>query len=128
MMLNSLLLVEDNEDDEYLALRVLRKAGISEIIVARDGKDALALLMDSRQPLPDIVLLDLRLPKFDGLKLLERLRDDDRTRTLPVLILTSSEDPGDHESCCRLGAFGIIRKPLEVSEFTQVLTLLTNNG
>jgi CheY-like chemotaxis protein len=128
MLVNSLLLVEDNEDDEYLALRVLRKAGIVNISVVRDGREAFELLMDSSLPLPDILLLDLRLPGFDGLKILEGLRHNERTRMLPAVILTSSEDPGDHETCGRIGVLEVIRKPLALSDFRRVIAGLANNG
>lgn len=117
----SVLLVEDNSDDEYLATRTLRKAGISAIRVARDGQEALALLLAPDQPLPDLLLLDLRLPKIDGLEVMAALRGNDRTRDLPIMALSSSEDPHDQEACQRLGVLRFLSKPLDLIEFQQIL-------
>lgn len=128
MIPNSLLLVEDNEDDEYLSMRLLRKVGFGAITVARDGSEAVDLLLDHDQPLPELLLLDLRLPKLDGLEVLARIRSNERTRSLPVLVLTSSEDPSDRDTCHRLGAFSILRKPLQMSELEQALALLDARG
>lgn len=122
MTIHSLLLVEDNADDEYLSLRVLRKAGVADITVVRDGREAIDRLLDAALPLPQMVLLDLRLPRIDGLQVLEKLRADERTCSLPVLVLTSSEDPRDREVCQRLGAFGFLGKPLELVEFRMALS------
>ena len=83
MLLNSLLLVEDNKDDEYLAMRVLRKAGIGAVTVARDGIEAIDVLLDNTRPLPDILLLTCVSLKFDGLDVLGRLRHNDRTKDAP---------------------------------------------
>lgn len=122
-----ILLVEDNSDDEYLALRTLRKMGFENVSVAHDGQEAVDVLLGDEQtglrpsePPPALVLLDLRLPKFDGLEVLNRLRHAERTMYLPVYILTSSEDPHDREACLRLGARAILSKPLTVAAFAAV--------
>src|SRR6267154_1932291 len=91
-----ILLVEDNPDDEALTLRALRKNNISnEVVVARDGVAALDYLQGDGKPLPAVVLLDLKLPKVDGLEVLRRLRAEPRTKLLPVVILTSSTEEKD---------------------------------
>jgi len=124
----SILLVEDNSDDEFLALRTLHKMGFNEVRVARDGREAINLLLGDevtgappRVENPRFVLLDLRLPKLDGLEVLRKLRGDERTRTLPIYILTSSEDPHDKEVCRELGTLGFLPKPLTVESFSAVL-------
>jgi two-component system, response regulator len=120
----SVLLVEDNSDDEFLAVRTLRKAGVTAISVARDGEEALAVLLAADRPLPDLLLLDLRLPKIDGLELMAKLRDNDRTSSLPVIVLSSSEDPRDHEACRQFGIRTFLSKPLDIIEFKQALATL----
>jgi len=122
MMPSSVLLVEDNSDDEFLARRVLRKAGITVIRVARDGQEALDMLLTSGEPLPEMLILDLRLPKIDGLKVFSELRRQERTMSLPVLILTSSDDPEDREACLRLGALAFLIKPLELNDLKQLFS------
>jgi DNA-binding response OmpR family regulator len=116
------MLVEDNVDDEFLAMRTLRKAGIAEISVARDGQEALNLLLTSGRPLPEMLILDLRLPRVDGLKLFAELRSHERTMALPVLVLTSSDDPRDRETCLTLGAMAFFTKPLELGGLLQLLS------
>jgi len=122
MMPSSVLLVEDNSDDEFLARRVLRKAGITVIRVARDGQEALDMLLTSGEPLPEMLILDLRLPKIDGLKVFSELRRQEKTMSLPVLILTSSDDPEDREACLRLGALAFLIKPLELNDLKQLFS------
>lgn len=113
------LLVEDNRDDEELALWSLGKAGLTHVTVAHDGLEALTLLLGSspsagEEPLlPDILLLDLRLPKIDGLEVLKQLRGNERTKMLKVFALTSSEDPQDKKICSDLGVIAFFSKPLE---------------
>jgi two-component system response regulator len=127
-----ILLVEDNLDDEMLTLRALRKSNIAnEIMVARDGVDALDYLFGTgsyagRDPydLPAIVLLDLKLPKIDGLDVLRRLRADDRTALLPVVILTSSDEEQDIIESYRLGANSYIRKPVDFNQFAEAVQQL----
>jgi CheY-like chemotaxis protein len=120
MMPKSVLLVEDNPDDRFLAERVLRKAGVTLIRKAEDGQTALDMLLTSGDTLPEMVILDLRLPKVDGLKVLSELRDNERSLALPVIILTSSNDPTDREACLKLGAIAYLNKPLELSALQQL--------
>lgn len=113
----SILLVEDNPDDEKLMIRALRRANIAnEIRVARNGEDALNILF-SDTPLPIVVLLDIKLPKVDGLEVLKRLRADDHTKLLPVVILTSSKEERDILDSYNLGANSYVWKPIEFNEF-----------
>jgi two-component system response regulator len=121
----TILLVEDNPDDEALTLRALRKNKIlNEVIVARNGVEALDYLFaagahagrDTRSQ-PQIILLDLKLPKIDGLEVLRRLRADPRTRLLPVAILTTSNEEQDILASYELGANSFIRKPVDFQQF-----------
>ncbi len=114
----SVLLIEDNCDDEWLAKWILKKAGITGIAVARDGQEALLMLHgDERNGFresctPELILLDLRLPKIDGLEVLKRIRSDPRTAAIFVLVLTSSEDPKDKQVAGKLGLTAFFTKPL----------------
>jgi CheY-like chemotaxis protein len=119
-----IMLVEDDPDHELLTIRALRKANIvSEIPVARDGEEALQMLFgkegDEPPRLPQVVLLDLKLPKIDGLEVLRRIRETDRTRMLPVVILTSSDEESDIVRSYRLGVNSYIRKPVNFNEFAE---------
>lgn len=122
-----ILLVEDNPDDEKLTLRALHKNNISnEVVVAHDGVEALGYLLGSESqvgnnsnPLPQVVLLDLNLPKLNGLEVLRRLRADERTKLLPVVILTSSNEEQDRISGYALGANSYVRKPIDFSQFVE---------
>ncbi|TMC79719.1 MAG: response regulator, partial [Chloroflexi bacterium] len=109
----AILLVEDNADDEALTLRAFRKNNLTnEIIVKRDGAEALAWLFDEEREVdPQVVLLDLKLPKVDGLEVLRRIRADSRTSLLPVVILTSSSVESDLVRGYELRANSYIRKP-----------------
>jgi two-component system, response regulator len=126
MMGKIILLVEDNPDDEALTLRAFKKCNIAnEVVIARDGQEALDYLFGTGQfagrlasDLPAVVLLDLKLPKIDGLEVLRRLRADERTRLAPVVILTSSREERDVISGYRLGANSYIRKPVDFEQFT----------
>jgi two-component system response regulator len=119
------LLVEDDPNDVVLTLRAFKKSKIvSEIVVARDGEEALDYLFATgahagRDPkvMPDLVLLDLKLPKFDGLEVLRRMRADLRTRRQPVVVLTSSSEEKDIVSSYDLGANGFVRKPVDFAKF-----------
>ena len=121
-----ILLVEDNRDDEALAVRAFHKADIPvEITVVRDGQEALDYLfspereaMPTGTDLPDLILLDLKLPKIDGIEVLKRLRAAPRGRYLPVVILTSSREQSDLIRCYEAGANSYIRKPLDFTEFS----------
>lgn len=118
------LLIEDNADDEFLAVWALKQAGIEEVMVVRDGKEALDALLGAGL-FPDLVLLDLNLPKIDGREVLRRIRENPGTRSLPVLILTSSEDVGDKEVCRRHGIVDFISKPLTHADIKQFMGLIT---
>ena len=120
-----ILLVEDNPDDEALTVRALKKSKIvNEVVVARDGVEALDYLFGEGAHAgrdlnggPQLVLLDLKLPKLDGLGVLRRLRGDERTRRLPVVILTSSSEEEDRIKCYDLGANSYVRKPVDFEQF-----------
>jgi CheY-like chemotaxis protein len=120
-----ILLVEDNPNDVELTLRAFEKTNLgNEIVVARDGEQAIHYLFATgphadRKPkdMPDIVLLDMKLPKLDGLGVLRRLRADKRTRRLPVVMLTSSREENDVASSYDLGANSFVRKPVDFGEF-----------
>src|SRR5881397_3528116 len=115
----TILLVEDNPDDEALTFRAFQKNNITNAVaVARDGAEALAYL-SSGTDLPQLVLLDLKLPKVDGLEVLRRLRADARTRLLPVVILTSSTEERDLVESYRLGANSYVRKPVDFTQFVE---------
>jgi two-component system response regulator len=123
----AILLVEDNPDDEALTIRAFKKNNIkNKVIVARDGVEALDYLFGTGPyagrdvtALPQVVLLDLKLPKVDGLEVLRRVRADERTRILPVVILTSSKEEQDVVSGYRLGANSYVRKPVNFDEFLE---------
>jgi len=125
-----ILLVEDNPDDEALTRRALAKNNIkNEVRVVRDGAEALELLFPtggqaSHAVMPAVVLLDLKLPKIDGLEVLRRIRADERTRLLPVVILTSSREERDLVSGYGLGANSYIRKPVDFGEFVEAVRQL----
>lgn len=128
-----ILLVEDNPDDEMLTVRSLRKSGIkNEILVARDGVEALDILLargpdrrDQPRPgLPAIVLLDLKLPKVDGLDVLREIRSRDATRLLPVVVLTSSTEEQDILRSYDMGANSYVRKPVDFQEFAEAVRQL----
>lgn len=123
----TILLVEDNPDDEALALRALKKNSIAnEVIVVHDGVEALDYLFGTGmyadrnlEEMPQVILLDLKLPRIDGLEVLKRLRMEERTRLLPVVILTSSKEEQDLLNSYRLGANSYIRKPVDFDQFTE---------
>jgi two-component system, response regulator len=113
-----ILLVEDDRCSEELALRALRKAGYDNVSVARDGVEALAMLLGEQgkpadRPEPALVLLDMKLPKIDGVGVLRRIRDHQRTSNLKVLTLSCSEDPQEIETCLELGVLAVLPKPLD---------------
>ncbi len=123
----TILLVEDNSDDEQLTLRAMRQSDVPNIIrVARDGAEALDHLFGATagSRLPDLVLLDLKLPKISGLEVLSRIRSDDRTRGLPIVILTSSDEEKDIVESYNLGANSYIRKPVDFDEFIDAVRQL----
>jgi CheY-like chemotaxis protein len=128
----TILLVEDNPDDEALAIRALKRNFISnEIIVAHDGVEALDYLFGTGvyadrdiSIKPTVILLDLKLPRIDGIEVLRRLREDDRTKLLPVVVLTTSSEEQDMLNSYSLGCNSYIRKPVDFIEFTEAVRQL----
>ena len=127
-----ILLVEDNPDDEALTLRALNKCNVAnEVVVARDGVEALDYLFGTGTHagrdlsiMPQLVLLDLKLPKIDGLEVLQRMRADERTRLLPVVVLTTSNEQRDIVESYKYGANSYTRKPVDFIEFTEAVQQL----
>jgi CheY-like chemotaxis protein len=127
-----ILLVEDNPDDEALTVRALKKSDVvSEIVVVRDGVEAVDYLFsegpfanDEPRALPQVVLLDLKLPKLDGLGVLRRIRADNRTSLLPVVILSSSDEETDRTQGYTLGANSYVRKPVDFEQFLKTASQL----
>ncbi len=127
-----ILLVEDNPDDESLAIRALKRNHIgNEIVVAHDGVEALDYLFgrgdyadrDIRIQ-PTVILLDLKLPRVDGIEVLRQLREDDRTRLLPVVVMTTSSEDQDRIDSYRLGCNSFIRKPVDFIQFSEAVRQL----
>jgi two-component system, response regulator len=122
-----ILLVEDHDDDVELTLMAFEKCNVvREVVVVRDGEEALDYLFAAgrhsgrvARAMPDVVLLDLKLPKIEGLDVLRRMRADDRTRRLPVVILTSSNEQRDIVSSYDLGANSFVRKPVDFAQFVE---------
>lgn len=127
-----ILLVEDNADDATLTLRAFKRSHVmNPIVVARDGIEALDFLFArgqyserTEEPLPTLVILDLKLPKLDGLGVLKAMRADARTQLLPVVILTSSKEEQDMISGYSLGANSYVRKPVDFTEFLEAVKVL----
>ncbi len=132
MQPKAILLVEDNPDDELLTLRALKKNNIlNEVVVAHDGVEALDYLYGTgsyagrdTSIMLEVVLLDLKLPRIDGLEVLRRLRADERTRLIPVIILTSSAEERDILNGYSLGANSYVRKPVDFGEFQEAVRQL----
>ena len=128
----TILLVEDNADDEALTVRALKKSNVvNNLAIARDGVEALDYLFSTGiysgqhvGVLPSLVLLDLKLPKLDGLEVLRRLRADERTKRLPVVVLTSSKEEQDLVKSYNYGANSYIRKPVDFNQFTEAVQQL----
>ncbi len=127
-----ILLVEDNPDDEALTIRAMKKNNIlNEIVVVRDGVEALDYLFGRKKyssrdvtEAPQLILLDLNLPKIGGLEVLRQIRTDDRTRLFPVVVLTSSREEKDLVESYKLGANSYIRKPVDFDQFTEAIRQL----
>lgn len=127
-----ILLIEDNKDDEDLTLRAFKKNNLrNEIKVVRDGVEALDFLFGTGQyagrdlsVMPQVVLLDLKLPKIDGLEVLRRIRSEPKTKLLPTVVLTSSKEDQDLVKSYSLGANSYVRKPVDFNEFVTAVTQL----
>ncbi|HEY6877181.1 MAG TPA: response regulator [Polyangiales bacterium] len=124
-----ILLVEDQPDDEVLTIRALKKNNIrNEVVVVRDGAEALDYLFArgayEQRELPQVILLDLKLPKVDGLEVLRQVRADPRTRCLPVIVLTSSKEESDILESYNLGANSYVRKPVDFDQFSEAVRQL----
>jgi len=125
-----ILMVEDTEDDALLALRSLRKGNIlNKVVLVEDGAEALDYLFGTdaddgrnQKPLPALVLLDLKLPKVGGLEVLRRIRADERTKLLPVIVLTSSDEELDLKTAYELGCNSYIRKPVDFEQFSAAVS------
>jgi two-component system response regulator len=131
----TILLVEDDENQVLLAMRALRKHGIvkevDEVVVAGDGEEALDYIFGTgsyagrdTDVMPEFVLLDVKLPKMDGLQVLERLRDDERTELLPVILFSSSREQEDVVAGYRLGANSYVAKPANFEKFSEAMQYL----
>jgi len=124
-MNGKILLVEDNEDDVELTLRALKKQKIAnQVVTARDGVEALDLIFGrngQKRVKPALILLDLKLPKVDGLDVLKAIREDEETSHYPVVVLTTSNEEDDIVSSYSLGAKSYIRKPVDFSQFTEAV-------
>ena len=124
-----ILLVEDNPDDEALTLRALKKNNIkNEVVVAHDGVEALDFLFGTgacagrdMRVVPDVILLDLKLPKIDGLEVLRTMRKNESTRLLPVVVLTTSNEEQDKLKSYDLGANSFVRKPVDFQQFVEAV-------
>ena len=131
-MNKTILLVEDNPDDAKLTLRAFKRNNmLNPILVARDGVEALDMLFArgayaerTGKPLPTLIILDLKLPKLDGLGVLKAVRGDGRTRLIPVVILTSSKEDEDLIQSYSLGANSYVRKPVDFAEFLEAVRIL----
>ncbi|HUF51888.1 MAG TPA: response regulator [Longimicrobiales bacterium] len=127
-----ILLVEDSPDDAALTIRALKKHNIlNEVVVARDGVEALDFLFGTgahagrnTSALPQLILLDLKLPKLNGMEVLQRIREDERTRLVPVVVLTTSNEDRDLVDSYRLGANSYVRKPVDFGEFLEAVRQL----
>ncbi len=132
MKTKSILLVEDNPDDVQLTLRALKKSKImNEVVVAQDGIEALDYLFGTGKHAgrdtkvqPQVVLLDLKMPKMDGLEVLQRVRSDERTKLLPVVVLTTSSEDRDRVESYKLGANSYVRKPVDFNQFAEAVNQL----
>jgi DNA-binding response OmpR family regulator len=115
-----ILLVEDDPDHELLTIRALKKSNIAnDVRVARDGEEAINMILGDDALRPQVVLLDLKLPKLDGLEVLRRIRENEATRMLPIVVLTSSDEERDVVRSYQLGVNSYIRKPVNFNDFAE---------
>jgi two-component system, response regulator len=132
MINGPVLLIEDNPDDAELALRSFKKSNlVNPVVVAKDGVEALAYLFgdgtqadDPHRPPPAVILLDLKLPKISGMEVLKRIRESERMKFVPVVILTSSNEQQDLKDCYELGCNSYIRKPVDFKQFAEAVAQL----
>jgi two-component system, response regulator len=118
-----ILLIEDNANDAELTLRALKQRNLAnQVFVCRDGAEAMAFFDNGASPVPKVVLLDLKLPKVDGLEVLRRLKGDNRTKAIPVVVLTSSREEPDIERAYELGANSYIVKPVDFEAFARAVS------
>ena len=130
----TILLIEDNPDDALLTLRAFKKNNIpNRVVVYHDGATALDYLFATGHyaqqpphPRPELILLDLRLPKMDGIEVLRRLRANQHTRSLPIIILTTSDERQDILQCYNMGANSYLRKPVNFTQFTETIRQVSN--
>jgi two-component system response regulator len=128
----TILLVEDNSDDELLTIRALKRQNIhNDVVVARDGQEAIDYIFCEGQyagrdahDLPQVVLLDLKLPRLNGLEVLKKIRGDSRTHWVPVVVLTTSNEERDLIDSYHLGANSFVRKPVDFNEFSEAVKML----
>ncbi len=121
----TILLVEDNEKDELLAIRALEKNMVASLIdVARDGQQAIDYLLDTNKKLPALVILDLKLPRVNGMEVLQHIRADERTEMLPVVMWTSSDEGKDITEAYRNGVNSFVSKPVNIDEFAKAVRAL----
>ena len=128
MTVAQILVVEDNPYDEELALHTLQSIpSIRHIHVARDGKEALDYLFSQEQPsLPSFILLDLKLPKINGVDVLKKIKTSEATKMIPIIIFSSSQLGADRKLCYQLGANSYIAKPIEFDDYVRVITQIGN--
>jgi len=129
---NHILLVEDNPDDIKLTLRALKKSNIlNEVVIAKDGVEALDYLFGTGKyegrdlsVMPQLILLDLKMPKLDGMEVMQRIRENENTQLLPVVVLTTSSEDRDKIKSYKLGANSYIRKPVDFNQFVEAVQQL----
>ena len=121
-MAKRILLVEDDPDDVELALMALRRLDIDAVDIARDGVEALSMVLDrGDEDLPALILLDLKLPRVDGLEVLKRLKSDPRSQKIPIVMLSSSGEERDIDACYRHGANSYVRKQVDFEEHAEAM-------
>src|SRR5260221_1869134 len=120
-----ILLVEDNQNDAELAIRALKKNNLANhLLHLEDGQEALDFLFDEKNRMPKLILLDLKMPKVDGVEVLRRLKSDERRKVIPVVVLTSSKEESDIVETYKLGVNAYIVKPVDFEQFVKAVTQL----